>query len=169
MKHKLLLLYSWFVRISLIWLPDMPLTMRFRGWLYGLAMKKCGQDLQVAHNAIVKDLENISVGSHVYFAPATCIYGNLIIGDEVQVAMGSVVISGNHTSVNGSYRYGPSDMGITSIGRGAWVGANCTLLKGAYLPENSVLAANSCLTKSMTIPNAIYGGVPAKFIKVYDA
>ncbi|MDD6642133.1 MAG: acyltransferase [Bacteroidales bacterium] len=168
MKHKLLLLYSWFVRISLFWVPDMPFTMRFRGWLYGLGMKRCGKDLQVAYNAIVKDLENISVGNHVYFAPSTCIYGHLSIEDEVLIAMGSVVISGNHTSVCGSYRFGPSDQGITSIGRGAWVGANCTLLKGAHLPENSVLAANSCLTKAMAIPNAIYGGVPARLIKVHE-
>ncbi len=166
MKHKLLLLYSWFVHISLFWLPDMPLTMRLRGWLYGLGMKKCGRDLQVAYSAVIKDLENISIGNHVYIAPGTHIFGYITIEDEVQIAMNSVVVSNNHTSVNGSYRYGMADIGVTSIGRGAWVGANCTLLKGSHLPENSVLAANSCLTKGMDVPNAIYGGVPAKLLKI---
>lgn len=61
MKHKLLLLYSWLVRTLLFFLPDMPLVMRFRGFLYGLGMAKSGKNIQVTHDAILRDLENISM------------------------------------------------------------------------------------------------------------
>lgn len=62
MKHKLLLAYSWFVRTILFFLPDMPLVMRFRGFLYGLGMAKRGKNIQVTHDAILRDLENMSLG-----------------------------------------------------------------------------------------------------------
>ena len=64
--------------------------------------------------------------------------------------------------------YGKSDIGHIIVGRGAWIAANCTLVKGAVLPQNSVLAANSCLIKKMEISNAIYGGVPAQLIKIIN-
>lgn len=168
MKHRLLLIYSWFIRTSLFFLPDMPLVMRFRGWLYGLVMQQCGKDFWVTHDAILKDLEKIRVGDHVFIGNGAFVMGNITIEDEVQIAMHSVIVSSNHTSKNGSYRYGKSDLGLTCIRRGAWVAANCTIIKGGELPENSVLAANSCLTKKMEIPNAIYGGSPAKLLKSYN-
>ena len=168
MKHKILLLYSWCVRITLFWLPDMPITMRFRGWLYGLGMKQCGADFWVAHDAILKDLERITVGNHVFIGNGAFVMGFVTIEDEVQIAMHSVVVSNNHSSENGSYRYGKGEIGQVTIRRGSWVGANCSLVKGAELPENCILAASSCLTKKMDIKNSIYGGIPAKLIKRLD-
>ena len=58
MKHRLLLLYSWLVKTVLFFLPDIPLIMRFRGFLYSLGMPSCGSNFQVAHNVIIllKDL-----------------------------------------------------------------------------------------------------------------
>ena len=50
MKHRLLLLYSWLVKTVLFFFPDVPLIMRFRGFLYGLGMPSCGSNFQVAHN-----------------------------------------------------------------------------------------------------------------------
>lgn len=166
MKHKLLLLYSWFVRILLFWIPDMPLTMRFRGCLYGLGMKQCGQNLWVTHDAILKDLECISIGNDVFIGNGAFIMGNIELEDEVQIAMHSVLSSNNHTSINGSYRYGEAEIGYIKVGKGTWIAANCTLVRGAEMPCNSILAANSCLTKKMETPNAIYGGVPAKILKI---
>ena len=165
MRHKLLLIYSWLVRTSLFFLPDMPIAMRLRGWLYGLGLKECGTDLWVTHDAILKDLEHISIGNHVFIGNGTFIMGNICIEDEVQIAMHSVLVSNNHTSIDGSYRYGKSDIGYITVKKGAWIAANCTLIKGTVLPQNSVLAANSCLTKEMETPNSVYGGVPAILIK----
>ena len=167
MKRKFLLIYCWFVRILLYFLPDIPIVMRFRGWLYGLGMKKCGCDFQVTHDAIIKDLWGISVGNHVFVGNGTVIMGSgtIDIEDEVQLAPHVILISGNHTSMNGSFRYGKGDSGHIHIGRGAWVAGNSTVQKDSALPANSVLSANSFLNKCFTDENSIYGGVPAKFIK----
>lgn len=170
MKHRLLLIYSWFVRTILYFLPDIPLFMRFRGWLYGLGMKKRGRDFQVTHDAVIKDLQGISVGNHIFIGNHAVVMGSgtIEIEDEVQLAPHVILISGNHTSMNGSYRYGKGDIGHIHIGRGAWVAGNSTVQKDSALPANSVLSANSFLNKVFTEENSVYGGVPAKFLKVID-
>ncbi len=167
MMRKFLLIYCWFVRVILYFLPDIPIIMRFRGWLYGLGMKKCGCDFQVTHDAVIKDLCGISVNNHVFVGNGTVIMGSgtIDIEDEVQFAPHCIVISGNHTLKNGSFRYGMGDRGHIQIGRGAWVAGNSTIQRGSKLPAGSVLSANSFLNKVYEEPLSLYGGVPAKFIK----
>lgn len=167
MKDKLLLIYVWFVRTILFFLPDIPVFMRFRGWLYGMGMQKRGRDFQVTHDAIIKDLKGISVGDHVFIGNHAIMMGSgtIDIEDEVQLAPHVILISGNHTSLNKSYRYGKGDIGRIFVGRGAWVAGNSTIQRDSALPANSVLSANSFLNKVFTEEDSIYGGVPAKFIK----
>lgn len=170
MKHKFLLLYSWFVRTIMYFLPDIPFIMRFRGFLYGLGMKKCGKDFQVTHNAIIKELEGLSVGDNCFLGNGSIIMGSgtIIIEDQVLVAPNVIIISGNHTSQDGSYRYGKGNTGSIRLEYGSWVAGNCAVQKDSTLPSNSVLAANSVLNKNFTVSNGIYAGNPAKLIKVKD-
>lgn len=167
MKHKIILIYSWFVRTLCYFVPDMPVTMRIRGFFYGLAMKKCGKDFQVSNNVILKNLSNISIGNNVFIANNSILMGSgfIDIKDEVLIGPNVVIISGNHTKLDSSYRYGKSDNGIIEIDEGCWITSNCTIAKNSKLPKGSVLAANSFLNKKYDIENAIYGGIPAKLIK----
>ena len=168
--RKFLLIYCWFIRIILFVLPDIPVIMRFRGWLYGLGMKKCGCDFQVPHDVIIKDLGGISVGKHVCLGNGIIIMGSgtIEIEDEVLIAPHCIIISGNHTIINGSFRYGLGDRGHIHIGKGAWIAGNSTVQRGSKLPAGSVLSANSFLNKVYEEPLSLYGGVPAKFIKRLD-
>lgn len=167
MKHKFLLIYSWFVRTILFFLPDMPLVMRLRGFLYGLGMAKSGKNIQVTHDAILRDLENMSMGGGIFIGNQSVIFGGGIIeiDSDVLIAPHCVIVSGNHISENGSYSKGKGSVGRIIIGKGAWIAANCTVAKNSILPSNSVLAANSFLNKPFEIENSIYGGVPARLIK----
>ncbi|MCG7562524.1 hypothetical protein [Pseudoalteromonas sp. McH1-42] len=164
MKHKGLLLYTWFIRLFLGWLPDIPFIMRFRGALYSLGMPACGKNFQVSSNAIIRNLENCYFGDNVYLAPFVVVNAidRVTLNNGVMIGFSSVLVSGNHTLQHGSFRYGKSDTKPISVLEGAWVGANCTLTAGSVLPQSSLLAANSALTKEMTEDNYIYGGVPAK-------
>lgn len=168
MKHKVLLVYSWFVRTVLFFLPDFPLFMRFRGWLYGLGMKKCGKNFQVTHSSVLNTIDMIVVGDNVYIANFCSLIANGVIeiGDNVLFGPGVVVSSGNHKYINGQ-SVKESDQKDVMIGKNSWLAANCIVVGGAKLPESSILAANSVLTSKLneTISGGLYGGTPAKFIK----
>lgn len=62
-----------------------------------------------------------------------------------------------------------TEPGRVIVGRKAVTSTGCILLMGSYLPERSVLAAGSVLTRpkgDATMPVAgLYGGVPARFIR----
>jgi acetyltransferase-like isoleucine patch superfamily enzyme len=56
-----------------------------------------------------------------------------------------------------------------SIGKYSFVGTGCILLKGAVLPEKSVLSAGSVLSKAEYEPCCLYSGNPAVRIKQLDS
>lgn len=171
MKHKLVLLYAWFVRTLLFFLPDMPLFMRFRGFLYGLDMKKCGKNFQIAHSAIINGLDLCSIGKDVYIANGCIIIlnGILTIGDEVILGPGILVSSGNHQFDGKSFRHSESQKQDVVIGEGSWIGGNSSILGDSIIPERTIIAAGSVVTKNCCKEGSgIYGGIPAKYIKQFN-
>ncbi|WP_313581531.1 acyltransferase [Chishuiella sp.] len=57
------------------------------------------------------------------------------------------------------------DAEMVEIGDYCFVGTACIFLKGSKLPNNSILGANSLLNKKNEKECALYGGVPARYIK----
>jgi acetyltransferase-like isoleucine patch superfamily enzyme len=51
------------------------------------------------------------------------------------------------------------------IGDNVWVGCRCTILKGAIIPNGSVVAANSLVTKPLSGEKSIFGGNPIRVLK----
>lgn len=92
-----------------------------------------------------------------------------MLENEVMIGFSSILVSGNHTRIDGSFRYGKSQTSPVNIGYGSWVGANCTIVAGGNLPLGSLLAANSVISKPLRTENAIYGGVPAKLISKLES
>lgn len=167
MKNKLALIYSWLVRTLLFFFPDIPFIMKFRGFLYSFAMKRCGKDFQVTHDAILRGLQNFSIGNNVFVGNHSVILGSgkITIEDQVLIAPNCIVICGVHTKMNKSFRYGPIKTGDVFIGKGSWIAANSTITMNSYLPPGSVLGANSYLNKKFDKMNSLYAGSPAKLIK----
>src|SRR3989304_6903967 len=149
LKHKRLLIQTWFIRTFLFFLPDAPVMMRLRGFLYSLGCKSCGKNFQVTHSAILNTIETICVGNDVYIGHNVILAGGgpINIEDEVMVGHNAVIVSSNHMKRRGSFRFGDNKVGTITIGKGSWIGANCCLLPGSSLPPGSVLAANSLLNK----------------------
>ena len=48
------------------------------------------------------------------------------------------------------------------IGNDCWIGANVVILKGVTIPDGCVVAAGAVVSKPLTDPYTIYGGIPAK-------
>lgn len=166
MKNKFSIIYSWFVRLITYFLPNHPILMRFRGWLYSFMMKECGKNFQVTSSAMLVSLSGLSVGDNVFIAHNCVFIGtNIIIGNNVLFGPNCTISSGNHTYQNGSYRFGKITSGNVNIEDGSWISSNCAIISGAVLPKYSILAAGAVLNKSFVVSNSLYGGVPAKLIK----
>lgn len=52
-----------------------------------------------------------------------------------------------------------------NIGSNVWCAGNNFILKGVNIPNNSIVAKGSIVTKAFSEPNSLYAGVPAKQIK----
>lgn len=166
MKMKISILYSWLVRTITILLPNIPVFMRFRGFLYSLMMKQCGKNFQVTSSAILNPLAGIAVGDHVYIAHNTVVLGVAVeIGNEVLIGPNCIISANNHSYLGTSYRFGKAVVKPVKIGNGSWVAGNCSVLAGSALPARSILAAGAVLSKKYEEEGSIYGGVPAVFLK----
>lgn len=51
------------------------------------------------------------------------------------------------------------------IGNHVWVGMNATIMKGVTIGDNAIIAAGALVTKDVPA-GEIWGGVPARFIKI---
>nr|BFD62732.1 hypothetical protein BdHM001_14130 [Bdellovibrio sp. HM001] len=166
MKHKLLLLYAFWIRFFLLWVPDTPKLMAVRGFLYGLAMKKCGKDFQVASSAVLRGLENISCGDHVYIGPNASVMSrvSVVIEDEVLVAMNVVITDGNHGYSNGSYRYARAKNEPILIKKGAWLAANCVVTSGSIVGKGTMVGPCG-VVRGTLVDDAVYLNPPLALAK----
>jgi len=83
------------------------------------------------------------------------------------IANNVVIISGTHRMSLGApicfQGLDPSRSGVT-IGRDCWIGANVTVLPGAFIQDGAVIAAGA-VVRGEVPANSVYGGVPAVEIK----
>lgn len=164
-----ILRYDWplhFVLLFTNWMPDNVVVLQFRGWLAHFFFRKCGKNLRIGRGIVFYNPSNIKIGSHVYIA-----YGNwfsasamIYLSDEVVIGPKNVFASGNHTKEGGSFRYGKPDISPIKVGKGSWIGANCTITAGIEIGAGSVIGANTVVTKNVP-DNVLFAGNPGKVIK----
>lgn len=100
------------------------------------------------NGTIIHCNEKITIGNNCMFGPGTVICDNdshkVVINymDRISGAVSKPIIIENNV----------------------WVGMNCLILKGVILGSNSIIAAGSLVTKDV-LPDSLYGGHPAVFIK----
>lgn len=171
-KFYRLIRYDWpmhFILLFTNWLPDNVIFMRLRGYLISPFFKKCGKNLRVGRNNVFYDSYNIEIGKDVYIA-----YGNWFCGtttitieDEVMFGPKSIIVPGNHTRMNGSFRYGKSILIPIKIGFGSWIGGNCSILLGSDIGKGSVVAANS-VVRGKVPENSLFAGNPGSIKKTLN-
>jgi len=109
---------------------------------------------------------SIIVGDNVFIGRG-CEFNireKITIGDRALIASGCTFVDHDHgRDATGDVTTDSSGAPI-SVEAGAWIGANCTVLKGVRIGPNSVLGAGSVLTKS--IPDReVWAGAPAARIR----
>ncbi len=131
--------------------------------------------------------EHVRLGDGVFFETAGG--GRIVVGQDVRINAGTLIAS--HASVTigddvliGEYvsvrdaNHGTADMAMPIaqqphearpivIEGGVWIGRGACILGGVTLGSGAVVAANSVVTKNVP-SQAIYGGVPAKLLRMRD-
>lgn len=141
--------------------PGLRLNASYRANPVGLNTR-CG--LFTTQNGEICIGRNVGISGSLIFAFTT-----IIIDDNVLVGGGCQILDSDFHSIDFESRVLNQDNNIKAapirIKSGAFIGACSIILKGITIGENSVLAAGSVLTKDIP-PNQIWGGNPAKFIRV---
>lgn len=109
-------------------------------------------------------------GRHIYMGKRIFInqnvmfvdLGGITIEDDVLIGPMSRLITVNHI-VDSNRRRGLVVNPIV-IKQNAWIGANVTILPGVTVGKNSIIAADSTVTKDVQ-DNVIVAGTPARVIK----
>jgi acetyltransferase-like isoleucine patch superfamily enzyme len=167
-----LLRYDWPVHFILLltnWLPDNTVFLRLRGKLVKSFLGSCGSNLRLGRNITFYNPALIHIGCNVYIAYGCWFMGGaqITIGDGVLFGPYCIVVSSNHTRLNGSFRYGPPYKSPIVVGNGSWLAGHVTLTAGSQL-GNGVLVAAGAVVKDHFPSHIMIGGVPARVIKEYN-
>lgn len=110
----------------------------------------------------------ITIGDNVVIGNNTIIMAkdNICIGDNTLIAAQCYITDNNHNIKKGELikNQGLSTKQKLRIGEDCWIGANSTLIPGAFLGKGCVIGANS-LVNSIINDYEIAVGCPAKKIK----
>lgn len=84
----------------------------------------------------------LEIGAHVFCNTNVCItsLGHVSIGEYSKLGNNLVVVDHDH---NFKTQDGEYLIGDVTIGKRVWIGANCTILKGAHIGDDCVIAAGS--------------------------
>ncbi len=115
---------------------------------------------------------SIHVGNNVGISNALiCAMQKIVIEADVKLGGGTQIFDNDFHALQYLKRLEPIDSNIkmasVTIKKGAFIGCNSIIGKGVVVGERSVVAAGSVVTKSIP-DDEIWGGNPAKFIKVID-
>lgn len=148
-------------------LPEILHTMKLRGWLIGFVAKgRKPQNLQIAKGTRLHNVSNITFGDDVFISASCWILASCSVTFEDQVMLGPmcIVVTGDHTLDNSSYRFGKPERAPIVFGHGTWVGGHSVVTKGVILGRATCVAAGAVVGKSFP-DGAIIGGVPARLIR----
>lgn len=146
------------------WIPDNPITCRLRGYIVRIFVKG-GKGLEIGARVKFLYSKGINLGNYVYIAGGCWVSGrgNLTIEDEVVIGPYSIIVTSNHTFINGSTRFAPATYSPVVIGKGTWIASHVVVTAGTSIGKGNLIAANSVVTKD-TPDNVIIGGIPGKVL-----
>jgi acetyltransferase-like isoleucine patch superfamily enzyme len=158
------------INIPLMFMPTQAIgsVLRTFGARIGTDVRFCSP--LVIHNSGVERgryYQNLQVGDHCYLGRELFLdlQDQIVIEDRVTVSHRVMILT--HTDAGTSPlrdEYIPTSQSPVIIRRGAYIGANVTILEGVEIGESSIVGAGAVVTRSVP-PETVVAGVPAKFIK----
>jgi acetyltransferase-like isoleucine patch superfamily enzyme len=104
----------------------------------------------------------ISIGNNCGFSGASIgAYESIKIGDQVNIGANTTITDFDWHPVRTTGKMASAPIVIEE---NVWLGANCIVLKGVHIGKNTIVAANSVVTRSLP-ENVLAGGVPAHVLR----
>jgi acetyltransferase-like isoleucine patch superfamily enzyme len=133
---------------------------------------KFGKGVVIYPGVWISPGRNLVVEDHVDLAKDVLITtsGGVKIGARTLIGYRTQIISSNHSipPIGLPFPISGDAHAPVIIGKDVWIGANCIITPGVNIGEGAVVAGGSVVTKDVPA-NAIFGGVPAKLIKMRDS
>lgn len=127
------------------------------------------KNIRVHPTASIRNAKNIYIGENSHININCCIWpgedSKIIIGDNLLMGPGVSMQAANHGTNKGAVMMEQErTQKDIVIGNDCWLGSNVTIVAGVTIPDGCIVAAGAVVTKSITEPYSIIGGVPAKII-----
>jgi len=158
------------INIPLMFMPTQAIApvLRTFGALIGADVRF--RSPLVIHNCSAargRYFENLQVGDHCYLGRELFLdlQDKIVIEDEVTISHRVMILT--HTDSGASPLKDsslPASQSPVTIRRGAYIGANVTILEGVEIGEASIVGAGAVVTRSVP-PATVVAGVPARVIK----
>lgn len=179
-KVKLNRMFYGYIAFMQLFMKGITLGKKCR--FYGLPymLKYPGSSIEIGNRCcfVSKSLVNFRGINHRCILQTGRPDAKIIIGDNcgfsgVSIVADKLVKLGNHVTVGANSIIGDRDDHpeilkslpcAILISDNVWIGMNCTILKGVTIGENSIIGANSVVTRDIP-SNVIAAGNPCKIIK----
>lgn len=135
--------------------------------LYNLRLEAWDEYMGKKFTPELKIGNNVSLNTDVHIG---CI-NRVVIGDNVLMASRIYISDHSHGDINMESLLLPPvnrtlfSKGPVIIEDNVWIGEGVCILPGVRLGKNTIVGANSVVTKSFG-PNSVIAGIPAKCIKI---
>jgi len=128
---------------------------------------KVGKNVRICSSAKIIGNAPLIIGDNVWIGHDTLIVASakVIIGAHVNIAPRVYIGTGTHElDTNGVSIAGRGQSYPITIGEGAWICANSTIIAGVKIGKRSIVAAGAVVLHD--VPDGeLWGGVPAKKIR----
>ena len=133
------------------------------GKLYfnGTAYIGKGSRIVVAKEGVVEfgDHFAVSASSFIY-----C-YKSIRFGNNIQLSWNDLIMDSDSHAIYDENGIRFNDNKGIEVMDNVWIGCDCKVLKGAVIPSNCVIGANSVVTSASIDANSLAVGSPAKSVK----
>ena len=162
------------LNLPLMFMPTRVISPTLRAYGATIGERVRFRSPLVVHNSEVyagRYYEKLSVGNDCYFGRELFLdlQDRITIEDQVTISHRVMILT--HTDAGNSPlkdEHLPTSQAPVIIRRGAYIGANVTILQGVEIGELSIVAAGAVVIQAVP-PATIVGGVPARVIKQVGA
>lgn len=125
-----------------------------------------GKNTKVVSPIMIPWYSTLKIGNDCWIGRNFTLEGNgdVVIGDNCDLAPCVTCVTGSHKIGNATRRAGEGFNAKVSVGNGTWIGTRSVLLPDVSVGNGVVVGACSVVTKDLE-DNAIYVGSPAKKIR----